>query len=221
MPPPPNNITRDDILSMSPSIPVGEQLPPTPNPVYDPRYPYYKAHFAMELKAVVDKMLATGLEQEFRFDTFKRAASTLNNRLSQSFRFLVDYLDDEVHTYARARANTVLVRKPTGIRMRFKDKLKTIKATDLIAVAVQDNETDAEGVPLWRAELDAFLASPYNGADTAVLHTKKLSLTPDEQNEIAVTLTTLGDDYLSRVTPTEIKVIKLNPDRPREGMEPV
>lgn len=161
------------------------------------RSSYYNKRYALELKAVIDDMLQTGRDMEYRcmdYPTLKPA--TIYLRINHAKLFIMDELDpDGVYKEVFTRIHIGYSPQRTGVRLT----LLQVSNEKLVPVPISTDEKH----DTWKTKLDDYVATVKPG-DKA-LNLKGLSLTLDEVNTIKDSFITL--EHLGiLVTPTEILV---------------
>lgn len=161
-------------------------------------YSYYRPEFALQVKLVIDEMIETKRDKEWRYLDFPDLRPrTLYQRIFQSIKYLVDNLDPD-GKYAAFKKITVLSDKvsKTGVRLSWvRDMLdgREFKATDV---------TLDYKMQQWKLEIDKFLTD----TTKKVLHLKSLALTSEEIESLRVSLEIPG--LYPFISEREIKIIK-------------
>lgn len=164
--------------------------------------PYYKAHFAMELKFILDRMIQSRRTQEFRYIDFPRLSKhSLYLKVYQSFLYLIDHADPDGE-YIKLRNDTEIFKSENGVRIRCVNK-------DRAPLNVAEEVDDAAPpLPPWRVKIDGFLQ---NGKVGEKLIIDKLSLTT-EQVEDLQTLLQEVDGVLFKLEPHRVLLVKPRPE---------
>lgn len=160
-------------------------------------FSYYRKIFALEVKMVVDKMLADKQDREWKYAAFPNYShSTVYQRVYQGLRYLCDELDFDGR-YGEFRQMVVLTKEKTGIRLSFiREKLEG-KSFDADVI------TNEERIGEWEKQVNEFLED----STRQTLHLKKLNLT-HEQVELLTRSFEGLEGVNAIVTDREIKIVK-------------
>ena len=163
--------------------------------------PYFKEHFARELKIVLDDMLQDGKDKEFRYDDFTLSKKSLYNKIHQAWMFLAQFLDPD-NTYKTLRQRTVVTTEKTGIRIQF------IRDTDTLSKKAVSVEPIAKSFE-WKNKLEDFIEK---GKVDEKLIIEDISLTQEEIEDLEIQFANI-QGILHKFTPTSIKVMKIDPEK--------
>lgn len=164
------------------------------------RAPYYKEKYALQVKPIVDRLIATGKPQLVPLSECGYTFNTLNSLLHQGWLWLIDNLDTPEEIYKTWRAKTVLSRTANGIALFIKEK-STEEPSTLSFIEISNKEDSSK----WRVELQDFL-------DSAPPGTKKkwidLNLSAEEQSDLDLSLSGLKETIVYVIKPNELIIAK-------------
>lgn len=180
--------------------------------------PYYREKFALEIKNVLDEMIAdvavdpNKADRMFRYDVFtKLSGHSLYIKIHQSVSYLIDKLDTPDGKYRKFRALIDIKREPgIGVRIAYMPAKNTREETPLTAADKIDTKKNRVQPIIWKQKIEDFFEQSEPGK---VLHIKKLTLTEEEQQYVKDMLAGI-DHYLFRVNSSEIKILHFDPENP-------
>lgn len=167
---------------------------------------YYKEPYALQLKKILDDMMATGKEFCFGYDWFEKTfglgRDTLYLRVYQSKRYLLEKLDPD-NIYKRFCEDKIEISRERGkgVTLRFRQAYQQ-GGPDFTPVEVMPESEE----PRWKQKMNAWLESD----DTAPFSQTNIILSPEEIAAIEIQLSSLGDRIMSSITAHSIKLIKRN-----------
>jgi len=168
--------------------------------------PYYREVYALEVKAVIDRMLVDRLDSCYDYEHFKKIGmnrDTVYTRVYQGIRYLLDNLDTEDHKYARFMEMVRLERdRGVGVVLRFIPEFREANVSSFTPTKVIPKEK----VPQWKDDITEYLEKGEAGKP---LFIDKLALTTEEINDIKLSLHGLKG-VISNITAHSIKIIKTN-----------
>lgn len=161
--------------------------------------PYYKEHFALELKKHLDAMMDDREDRMWLFADFKwLSKNSLYLMLNQAFRYLVDRMDTPEQKYANLRQIISVTKAkdkhgtPIGIRM-------TIVDMPILTAHKITKKEDA-----WRLDMENFIEEAQSGQ---VFIAKDLMLSADEMIDLEAFIATF-DNIMANITMTSVKLVK-------------
>lgn len=171
--------------------------------------PYYNAFRAMELKPIIDDMVAKNKPKYFRVSSFGVSIDTLRNRIYQSFQFLAE--DSKItaqfgNRYAELFDRIVIHREGKGskeefVTLRFIDDPLKVELTALVA---EDGPSKEDSMS-WKQKITDYLEDPQQ---TKPLHLKELRLTEEEVEQLDLSLSQLTT-ILAKISTSEIIIHKI------------
>lgn len=167
--------------------------------------PYYKSHFAQEIKFVLDRMIANKRTQEFRYVDYPRLSKhSLYLKVYQSFLWLIDFQDPD-GAYITLRNQVDIKKCPQGVRIKHVNS-----DPSPLNVAEEVDET-VEIIPEWRTKMDDFIEKAAHGEKLVL---DKLKLKPEEVEELTEQSIKLMREYgiLMKVSETRIVIVKPRPE---------
>jgi hypothetical protein len=173
-------------------------------------YPYYKEYYAKWIKPWIDSMIETKQSIVFEFSIFcangEMSEQTLYNKVNQSSRYLIDFMDTPNLTYALWRKTVDFHRKDPvrkGVVIEFIKELRENFAGDSpqprMIVARED------GLPKWRHNMNEWL----EGNMIYPFIQEGLALTPEVVRELKLELHGLKG-IMATVNATAVKIVKAN-----------
>lgn len=167
-------------------------------------YSYFREQFGLEMKIVIDRMIETKRNMEWKFADYPELRpKTLYLRINQSLKYLFHCLDPDGY-YAPFREQLVVERQPTGWALCWiRDKLngRAFMPTEMIPENL---------IEQYKEQIDEFL----NDEKVGVLHLKKLNLTTEEQETLKESFIGLEETIAPLITDREVKIVKLNWRKP-------
>ena len=167
---------------------------------------YFKEPYALELKKILDDMIATNKEFCFSYkwfeETFGLGKDTLYARVYQSMRYLTEKLDPD-GIYKKFLDERVAVRRERGrgVVLRFQQAYQqggpVFEPVEVISASEE---------PKWRQRMNTWLESE----DDSPFIQSNVILSPEEITSIEIQLAALGDHVMSSITSHSIKLIKCN-----------
>jgi hypothetical protein len=167
--------------------------------------PYYKEIYGKQMKADIDKMIVSGKDLVFRYETwcdetFGMTPNTLYCRVNQSIRYVIEQMDADGkyrNWYERVR----ITREPkNGVVIRFIAGLSDINPMSADIIEPKD-----EGRHRWLHRMDEWLESD----DTIPFCAEGLAMSPEEMDKVRIQLQQLvGIQYSIRSE--SVKIIKTN-----------
>lgn len=176
--------------------------------------PYFRESYAKQIQVYVDEMLKEEEEgiklypRRFLYKNFPNTEKeTVRQRIEQSIRYLIRYLDTPDNTYGRWRQRVEIQKKKDGIYIQW---IKTIRSTEAPLMAEKVDDTFSEQRSKWESELDEWLevkASP----DCDRIHLQ-VSLSEEEVVELRGTIDRLNSrpnwPYAHSISASSIKIVK-------------
>lgn len=169
--------------------------------------PYYKERYALEMKDVLDGMMADRKDRVYRYDEFLAkfgvSKESLYLRVNQSLRYLLENMDDDDHTYGRFQEMITITRERNiGICIRFIPEFREGDISNFKPESVRPKDE----APKWKQRIDDYLEDGEVGQPLLV---DNLCLTPDE---IATMKASFGGvkGLIYNVTSKSIKLVKTN-----------
>lgn len=164
-------------------------------------YSYFREEFGLEMRVVLDRMQETGKNMEWKYADYPEyKPKTLHERISQSLRYLLTYLDPD-GKYNRMRQLIVIDTKssPQGIMLCWlRDKLqgKPFTPVEVDPSVALDN---------YKMHITTFLED----SDRKILQLKDLYLTDEEVELIKNSMIGTEKFCVSVITNKEIKIVKI------------
>ncbi len=167
---------------------------------------YYKERYALELKGVLDDMMATNKEFCFGYEWFQKTfglgKDSLYLRVYQSMRYLIEKLDpDKIYQKFWEEKIDMHRERGKGVTLRFKKEFQ-VGGPSFIPSEVMPQSED----PKWRQSMNVWLESN----DTSTFQQNNIILSPEEIAALEIQLDALGDSIMSSITAHSIKLIKRN-----------
>lgn len=165
--------------------------------------PYYRERFGKEVKKAVDAIITDGKNRVYKYSDFKNISkNSLYLRISQSFLYLVDNLDEPPDfKYDKYRELITLRKYPDGVHL------------ELIPPLDKEPEVSSEIVPQpareWKSKLEDFIA---NGKINQKLSIKDINLDHEDIEEAKMMLFGLDDQFLYKIKKDEIIIIRFDPN---------
>ncbi len=180
-----------------------------------PASPYYKEHYALSLKPVIDRMMVDGENRIIRYKSFpKHSHRTVQLMIYQAYKYLQLEMDAE-GVYARFRDNMEIQNKSDGVHLVL---VKNIVKYDLAFSDAAEILLPPKERSSWKGALQDFISTPWTPEltkDECSLIIDKLSLSEDEVEQAELILSgTVG--IFGKVSVNAIKVIKTNPQAQME-----
>ena len=169
--------------------------------------PYYKALYANELKPFVDKMLEDKQDILYRYSVWcaeptGMSPQTLYIRVNQSIRYLIDFMDDDQHTYASwyefARVERI---RNLGVRISYPPGFGNSDGVKMVPESVSPKVTKPE----WFRKMDEWLE---DGDNFEPFVKEGLALSNDEIMDIKIKLSALTN-IQSSITEDRVAIIRL------------
>jgi len=167
---------------------------------------YYKERYALELKKVLDGMIANNKEFCFGYSwfesTFGLGKDSLYLRVYQSMRFLLEKLDPD-GTYRKFWNEKIEMHRERGkgVTLRFKKEFQTGGPVFEPTEVIPESEE-----PKWKQKMNVWLESD----DMTPFSQNSIILSPEEIASLEIQLSALGDRILSSITAHSIKLVKVN-----------
>jgi len=162
--------------------------------------PYYRAKYAAEIKIILDQMIADGENRViFYKDHPGLNSNTLYNKLFQAKKYLLDKLDPD-GKYSLF-CESLHIHKKRGVGIHLDIDRNILDGTPEGFKAQTLSNTNSEE---WKSKIEIFIKNSQSGD---VLHMKNLALSPEEIEDIEITLFSLND-IMYNIKCNEIKLIK-------------
>lgn len=162
-------------------------------------YSYYHEVFALEVKQVLDDMIADKKDRIWRLSSYPDLkVSSLYMRIYQGIRYLIENMDPD-GIYAKYRLEYMtLTKEKDGVRLSWlRDRLE---GRGFKPDIVSDREITHE----WKEHVERFIEQ----SDEKILHLKNLALTIQQVNDLQSSFEGL-EGIMSVVTEREIKIVKV------------
>lgn len=165
--------------------------------------PYYREAFGLGVKQVFDKMLETQRDQMYYYKDFPDLTpNSLYLKFAQARKYLLDHLDPD-GKYEDFN-QCICVEKITGVGIRLSIRKEVLSS--MIAggsdFVTKELVTEQMG---WRDKLATYLEEGQLGIPFIA---SNLCLDENDQRDIEIMLSGLGDSVVYRITEREVKVVK-------------
>ncbi len=158
---------------------------------------YYCKRYALELKQVIDDMVARNQDMEYCYADYPNLkAATLYMRINHGKLFLIDELDTEDFYYKNILRRIQITRCVTGVRLTL---VPFVDDSIVPRPISHDEKKDT-----WKEKVDKYVEKAKPGDEP--LHLKGLSLTQDEVNGLKESFIAL-EHIGAIVLPNEIKIM--------------
>lgn len=171
--------------------------------------PYYKENYARGIQIDIDRMIESRGQLVYRYDIWCKdipgskvpimSTNTLYNRINQSIKFLIDYLDTPDKKY-RDWYNTVRIERRVGLGI----VIFFIVGLDIEGAFHAELAEAVEAMPVWERQMEEWL----EGNDNRPFMKDGLALTADEMTKHKQRFSRLTN-VMASITSSTIKIIKL------------
>lgn len=179
-----------------------QKLKRPPNVSKVATYSYYRESFALEIKFVLDEMMAdpSKSDWEYKYSDFPELKkSSLKMRVWQSLKFLLDHLDPDLK-YNKFREKFTITPTKTGVSLAYiRDRLAGRRF-------VPTKITPEVKAVQWKIQIEEFLRD----GSSEMLRLENLNLTKEEAEELNTSLN-LVDGIMAVIGTKEI-IIRKDPD---------
>lgn len=174
--------------------------------------PYYRKVYAEDIKKYIDIMSETGQAICFDYETWCTvetgvSPATLYNRVNQSIRYLLDYLDADSKYKSWYELVTVERRRDVGVQITYIPGLgpKNQEHNQVAKLTPRMVEAKASK-PVWLRKFDEWIEDE---SETEPFVKENLSLSPEEVTELKIRLAGLKHVEYS-ISQQYVKALKLN-----------
>lgn len=170
--------------------------------------PYYNERTGMEIRAVLDSMIATKKDKLFDYkEANKRWGlnhSSLYLKIYQGIKYLCEQMDTPDRKYGRfvQTINTTKYRG-VGVLLSFKPHCKEDFVSDFTP---RDVEIDTNA-PLWRIKMMTYLEDT---TESKPFIKEGLALDENQIAELKAMLDSIGPTIMHSVTSSSVKIMKVN-----------
>lgn len=169
--------------------------------------PYYQEKYALQIKVLVDWMVANKEPVCLRYEDFDGISrNTLLQRCSQSFTYLIEKMDS-TGFYKALRCKISMKKEESGIALYFKEA-KNVK-DELLFHPIKEQEKQSE----WKHKLQDFLDNEKEGIPFKL---EGLNLSDEEIFETESSLQGLTNLKFS-IKSGKILIVKIPQDKGKEG----